>query len=213
MKSVLISIRPEWCEKIANGDKTIEVRKTKPNIETPFKCYIYCTIGDNPLIPPHLNDSHYQIHKQNGRKKWKGKYDEGTDYKGFLNGKVIGEFVCSKVESVGILNNLQVDIDVVIKSCLEVEDILEYSNGKKVYAWYISELKIYDRPKKLSEFYRQEEKYCYDFTRCEDCEHWGYTRVNADEFDMDCDIGGFLGYEKIQITSPPQSWCYVEELK
>ena len=43
MKSVLISIKPKWCELIAGGKKTIEVRKTKPRIDTPFKCYIYCT--------------------------------------------------------------------------------------------------------------------------------------------------------------------------
>ena len=35
MKSVLISIQPKWCELIANGGKTIEVRKTKPKIDTP----------------------------------------------------------------------------------------------------------------------------------------------------------------------------------
>lgn len=40
-KAVLISIRPEWCEKIINGQKTIEVRKTRPKMDTPFKCYIY----------------------------------------------------------------------------------------------------------------------------------------------------------------------------
>jgi hypothetical protein len=39
-KAVLISIRPEWCEKIINGQKTIEVRKTRPKMDTPFKCYI-----------------------------------------------------------------------------------------------------------------------------------------------------------------------------
>lgn len=38
-KAVLISIRPKWCEKIINGDKTIEVRKTRPKLDTPFKCY------------------------------------------------------------------------------------------------------------------------------------------------------------------------------
>ena len=43
MKAVMISIRPEWCAKIANGQKTIEVRKTSPNLKPPFKCYIYCT--------------------------------------------------------------------------------------------------------------------------------------------------------------------------
>lgn len=42
-KSVLISIRPEWCELIVSGEKTIEVRKTRPKLDMPFKCYIYCT--------------------------------------------------------------------------------------------------------------------------------------------------------------------------
>ena len=48
MKAVLISIRPEWCAKIASGEKTIEVRKTRPKLETPFKCYIYCTLPRYP---------------------------------------------------------------------------------------------------------------------------------------------------------------------
>ena len=43
-KAVLISIQPKWCELIASGRKTIEVRKTKPKILTPFKVYIYCTL-------------------------------------------------------------------------------------------------------------------------------------------------------------------------
>ena len=43
MRAVLISIRPKWCELIASGKKTIEVRKTAPKINTPFKCYTYCT--------------------------------------------------------------------------------------------------------------------------------------------------------------------------
>lgn len=43
-KSVLISIRPKWCEKITSGEKTIEVRKTRPKLDTPFRCYIYCTV-------------------------------------------------------------------------------------------------------------------------------------------------------------------------
>lgn len=44
MKAVLLSIRPEWCDLIIRGQKTIEVRRTKPgNLKTPFKCYVYCT--------------------------------------------------------------------------------------------------------------------------------------------------------------------------
>lgn len=45
MKSVLISINPKWCDLIVAGKKTIEVRKSKPNIETPFKVYIYQTLS------------------------------------------------------------------------------------------------------------------------------------------------------------------------
>lgn len=43
MKAVLISIKPQWCDLIATLKKTIEVRKTKPKLDTPFKVYIYCT--------------------------------------------------------------------------------------------------------------------------------------------------------------------------
>lgn len=39
-KAVLLSIRPEWCEKILSGEKTVEIRKTRPKLEPPFKCYI-----------------------------------------------------------------------------------------------------------------------------------------------------------------------------
>ena len=55
MKSVLISIKPKWCELIANGKKTVEVRKSRPKIETPFKCYIYCTKIKNTHIDMFLN--------------------------------------------------------------------------------------------------------------------------------------------------------------
>ena len=39
--AVLISIKPKYCELIASGKKTVEVRKTRPKIPTPFKGYIY----------------------------------------------------------------------------------------------------------------------------------------------------------------------------
>ena len=48
-KAVMLSIRPKWCEKIVNGEKTIEIRKTRPKLQTPFKCYIYCTM-DHPYV-------------------------------------------------------------------------------------------------------------------------------------------------------------------
>lgn len=55
MIAVLISIRPKWCEKIINGRKTIEVRKTRPKMDTPFKCYIY-KCGNGKVIGEFLCD-------------------------------------------------------------------------------------------------------------------------------------------------------------
>ena len=54
-KAVLISIRPEWCEKIINGQKTVEVRKTRPKMNPPFKCYIY-KCGNGKVIGEFLCD-------------------------------------------------------------------------------------------------------------------------------------------------------------
>ena len=54
-KAVLISIRPKWCEKIINGQKTIEVRKTRPKMNPPFKCYIY-KCGNGKVVGEFLCD-------------------------------------------------------------------------------------------------------------------------------------------------------------
>ena len=72
-RAVLISIRPKWCQMIAAGKKTVEVRKTRPKLETPFKCYIYCTAGGIKSMPKdYLTES-------------------------FERGKVIGEFICDRI--------------------------------------------------------------------------------------------------------------------
>ena len=54
-KAVLISIRPEWCQKIMEGRKTIEVRRTRPKMNPPFKCYIY-KCGNGKVIGEFLCD-------------------------------------------------------------------------------------------------------------------------------------------------------------
>ena len=77
---------------------------------------------------------------------------------------------------------------------MDVLDYLEYSDGKTVYGWHISDLIIYDEPKEWSEFYKPC-KWNYD---CCTCEYWG-------EFVEDCCLDD-------SIKRPPQSWCYVEEL-
>ncbi len=100
-KVVLISIQPKWCELILLGKKTLEVRKTRPKLETPFKVYIYCTQGD-ALALPCLNAPKYTIHRMdngtlNGR-RMTAEERVKSDY-AYANGKVIGEFICDSIAS------------------------------------------------------------------------------------------------------------------
>ena len=150
MKAVLISIQPKWCELIANGKKTVEVRRTRPKMETPFKCYIYCTYGEgliefyDEILPNHLIG--YKVSKN---KTWGN----------CCNGKVIGEFVCDKVYDItpiqpfpfgGALDYaFQFEFE---KTTLTVKEFKDYLDGNSGYGWHISELKIYDKPKELGEF-------------------------------------------------------------
>lgn len=128
-KAVLISIQPKWCELIASGEKTIEVRKTRPRIDVPFKCYIYCT-KDEPMY-------------RSGEKFWCSNDDCG-------NGKVIGEFVCDKIitAEAGCYCNIPK-----AESQVDAFDLMDYADEKPVFGWHISDLVIYDKPKSLRDFY------------------------------------------------------------
>lgn len=139
MKAVMLSINPKWCELIASGKKTVEVRKTKPKLKTPFKCYIYCT-----------KDKSIQLFVDEIQK------DEAIPH--IANGKVIGEFVCDNIELLDIeqtncLSKACKNICALKNnSCLSSYDLLTYLQVKNGYAWHISDLMIYDKPKELSEF-------------------------------------------------------------
>lgn len=46
-KAVLISIRQKWCQKIMAGQKTIEVRKTRPKLDTIQQAAIDRMLAEN----------------------------------------------------------------------------------------------------------------------------------------------------------------------
>ena len=148
-KAVLISIRPKWCELISNGEKTMEIRKTRPKLETPFKCYIYCT---KPRYP--FEDFISFV------------TEEGVI--GFYGGgKVIGEFVCDAIFPI-LVEYSDPESRLALRespfTCLTDKQIMDYlGNGKEGCAWHISDLKIYDTPKKLIEFSlkRPPQSWCY----------------------------------------------------
>lgn len=138
MKAVLISIRPNWCKLIWSGMKTVEVRKTRPKLETPFKVYIYCTEAES----------------------WEMRFPRTGLQQ--MNGRIIGEFVCDDVRRIGPeYCIIKEDIESAITgSCLTVQQVkdyaewksgLSYADLKDLYGWHISNLRIYDRPRKLQE--------------------------------------------------------------
>ena len=198
MKSVLISIQPKWCELIANGKKTIEVRKTRTKIETPFKCYIYCTKDKRLVCKFDKGEGCY------GDVLEKPLYVHShcwiNDH--IVDGKIIGEFVCDRtyeIKNLGgsfmIGNDIALTNRIARYSCLEFPDLRAYLRDKNGYAWHISKLKIYDKPKELGEFsYPCPDK---NYDTCFGCKYFYH-----DETEMCC---------KKEAVRPPMSWCYVEE--
>ena len=221
MKAVLMSIQPKWIELIARGEKTIEIRKTKPKLETPFKCYIYCT-----------NDRKVFLDSDCNNKFWTEKNYGGNHY---YNGKVIGEFVCDRIDRIGkrgvndnfdycylSLNewgndDIEIEITDIKKSCISKRELNSYgANATCLYGWHISDLKIYDKPKELSEFYKPVKYDNVCGARVVHCGHYqGLETVDSCEYnDGDCSLKGCKELRNLyQIKRPPQSWCYVEELQ
>lgn len=189
-----MSIKPKWVEKIANGEKTVEVRKTVPKCGTPFKVYMYCT-----------NDRKETLCMANGQGFGKkGElYLNGNCYypctDGTLNGKVVGEFVCDKIYDMfpfGIGSGVEFDGSIIAPdefcrmTCLTEQEICDYVGIGDGYGLHISDLKIYDKPKALSEFWTIK---CHNRkTSCGECNY----KPNCIK----------------DIDRPPHSWQYVEEL-
>ena len=183
MKSVMLSIKPYWLFLIIaktmgwkiDKEKTVEVRKSYPKNNDWNKIVnLYCTkdIKSFRQIPKEYQP---QIAR--------------------LLGKVIGAFVCDKIFPIwaGYIGKQGDD-------CLTYDERERYLGVKGGYGWHISDLKIYDKPKKLSEFrkpciYGEESERPW-FT----CDKSGY----APDMHIDCFN---------TVTRPPQSWCYVEEVK
>lgn len=188
LQEIMLSVRPKWCELIARGKKTIEIRKTKPKCDTPFKVYIYCTkqrVNGEILLT--------YDKKIEGRNKG---FRDGGDIP--LADKVIGEFVCYECYPIHVPTDIQFSIDtglwspfserILHDACLTPEEVIDYAGNKEdIFGWCISDLIIYDKPKQLSEFWKAN-VVCHRGTQKNDCDGcW------------DCEI-----------TRPPQCFCYVE---
>ena len=192
MKSILLSIKPKYVELIASGGKTIEVRKSAPK-EVPFKCYIYeSRNGGHRCKHCNEKDSCYSYAPKNV-----GCYNG--------RGKVIGWFICNSVDEYpyDYCDGVDIDDDTILETAIDREDINIYAKGKTLYGWHISDLKIYDKPRELSEFKKTKELIA---RTC------GMQAMNG----LCCAIDHEELCDNIKCCfktpCPPQSWCYVEYL-
>lgn len=189
MKSVLLSIKPNWCKLIWSGMKTVELRKTRPKLKPPFKVYIYCTEAE----------SWEMCFPRTGLRQ--------------MNGRIIGEFVCRKIDtlvhvgSMGSREPLQLNIlttdgwyksaDKLLQTaCMSEATAEKYLKGRNGYGWHISDLEIYDEPVKLKDFWGK--RPCKLGGDCQNCLQWYLDRAKCDEI-IEC------------ISRPPQDWCYAVE--
>ena len=208
MKSIMISIKPQYCAEIMNGEKTIEVRKNKALANAIQKLidengyadiYVYCS-----------KDKKDYLYKD---------YDEGTTYeKAFvsdekplietpqlLNGKVVFKFRCYKVEEVRPFFHWCIEKE----TCLTRDEILDYLDRKdkfvgnpkrqdKVYAIHISDLEIFDKPKELNEFNPLKK------TECDVCKRRNGI-IYCPTFYENIGSGCIR-----PLTKAPQNFCYIE---
>ena len=192
--AVLISNKPKWCELIAIGQKKWELRKTKPKLKPPFKVYIYETkekaFADIGIY---------------------GKTKDGVRYN-FVHriGKVIGEFICDEIREVYQCNSGWVAENACVMrreffDYLGIPQDTHFGYDKKAYAWHITDLKIYDEPKELGEFYNLCPKGFNDETNYA-CYRERGLKLRFCKYSKNgkCDS---------KLKRPPQSWCYVEDLE
>ena len=209
MKSIMISIQPQYVEKILNGGKTIEIRKTMPKCELPCKVYIYCTKPKKWWAFSNWGaTSDELVWKIKDKVKMCNGLEVWDDDCKKLNGKVVAEFTLNKVDTLERdlndwlpKNRYDVSNDLLKNINLNQNELWNYGQGKTLYAWNIEDLEIYDNPKELSEFYIE----TIDDDCCVGCPY--HETPIGEEPCNNC-----YGNRKY-IIRPPQSWCYVEELE
>ena len=152
-QAVLISIRPKWCEKIISGEKTIEVRKTRPKLIPQFKCYIYRSVQGG-VIGEFVCDKIFEKIVRVGGSCEPPKY-----------------CICDWNMDCTPLDTLLAD------ACLTKDELEKYLDGGVGYGWHISDFKLYDKPLPLNTFKKWFRNCAYsdlgfaipDCEKCTDC--------------------------------------------
>lgn len=130
MVSILMPIHANWCDLILCGKKTVEMRKTRPKEDPPYRVYMYRTL-------PKRGD----IHDGDGRIV--GEFICDDIFRAVQTG-YMGSGMCP---TYNIGPNLAA-------ACLTYDELENYGKGRPLFGWHILEAKAYDTPKELKEFHR-----------------------------------------------------------
>lgn len=197
MNAIIMVLTPKECSLLFNGSMSMLVRKSMPKkLSFPFKVYVYQKKhkGGKAIINEVLNNV-------------------------YGGGKVVGEWVCDENERFTV-GSLRCD-EIEELACLSYQEMIEYFykpeelDGKTVKAGtalHIAKPKRYDKPKELSEFRKP------DFFRdCEkDCRKncdMEYYRCPTRDSHKASTMAGYCRKKGKNLTRPPQSFCYVEEIE
>ena len=200
-KAVLISIHPKWCGKIASREKTVEIRKNFPKIETPFKCYIYCTKDPKMQFWAGPRYAYADDHSHNA-------FDKCG------NGKVIGEFICTEARPYAWMRyefpfddngEYYIPESDLKSSCLTYRQLDDYGDGEPLFGWHISDLVIYTEPKELSELIPN----CR-YGQDGECAEFGKVDCPFQKRDYNPDGSINIVNCTKRVRRAPQSWRYVD---
>lgn len=181
---ILASLKPYYYYLIGERKKTIEVRKMAlKNLPQDIAFYMSKDEKSFAKIP----------------KEFQEKYRKHF-------GKVGMRVVCDKVirtcgwrlrgDTQQCAKRTVAETELPKLACLTIDEIVDYagSENREVVGWHISDLKIYDKPKPIMQFYKP----CpIKIKNCPVCEFYStYTGCCMNNIDR-----------------PPQSYMFVEELK
>lgn len=193
---ILWSIKPQWTYNILIGNKSIEVRKTKPHFDSHTRHYIYCT--KNKKFPIFLGPF------------GPSRLDFGdADYN--MQGKIVAEFTSPEIIEISwdeYNNTYDISDDDLALTCLTQEDLIEYGGGKTLYGIRIDNLIVYDKPKPLWVMRHLCKEYGSDNPQCSmECPY--FIDGQSYEYDeSDCGVSGLKPF-----IHPPQSWAYATPYK
>lgn len=186
MKAILLSLPPKQVANILNEKQTAIVRKTTPKRDLPIDVYVYCAKGD---YIGRISNKYVGKVVANFTIKKVERFTQGLNEVEYEN---VPKIALNEYDYWGLEALME-------KACLTDEELSKYVPDLSFYAWYISDLQIFDTPKSLSEFTSLGKVQASD---CESCE-WRETCETS--FYKECD-----GKAYHQLKRAPSDWRYIE---